>query len=173
MSEKTVSDMTPHSVRELVREAPRILALWLVGDVVYAMLPVFILTAITVLLGRPFDGFLEIKEWSFATIVFFGVSIRRFVHLKVAIQRTPLSYKIDTGLQLFVVCLVSAVLVLSLVVLKEMRAVDSACMRYVGHAQITLFVMGLLSLLISVLTEEVGRRPSASATTALNNTPSA
>jgi hypothetical protein len=134
----------------------RVLSLWIAGDVVYATLPIVVLTAITLLLGRSFEHFAEIKEWSFATIVFFGVAIRKFVRLKVEIQQAPRSHKLDAGLQLFVVCLVTSVLVLSLVVLQEMNAFVHNGIRYVGYAQISLFAIGLLSLLISVCAEDVG-----------------
>jgi hypothetical protein len=136
----------------------RVLARWLVGDVVYATLPILVLAAITVTLGRPFAHFTEIKEWSFATIVFFGVTIRRFVRIKAEIQQRPNSFKLDTGIQLFVVGLVGAVAVLVLVILHEMGVFGNATIRYLGLAQVGFFCAGIFSLLISVCAEELGPR---------------
>jgi len=36
-----------------------------------------------------FKDFLLLREWSFASIVFLGVSIRQLIRVKVNIQRTP------------------------------------------------------------------------------------
>jgi hypothetical protein len=75
----------------------RILSLWLFDDLLYAVIPILVLATITTLLGETFHDFLQIKEWSFATIVLFGVSIRRLIRLKVQIQQTSHSYKLERG----------------------------------------------------------------------------
>lgn len=52
----------------------RLLSLWVFGDVIYAVLPLFVLATVTGLLREPLTHFLQLKEWSFATIVLFGAS---------------------------------------------------------------------------------------------------
>src|SRR6476661_4604435 len=112
---------TPLSVRidQSVDRFYRVLAIWLLGDVAFAVVPIATIAIITKLLGDNFSNFLLIKEWSFATIVFFGVSIRKLIRLKVELQKTPTSVKLDTGVQLFVLLLIASVLVLSFVILSE------------------------------------------------------
>jgi hypothetical protein len=60
---------------------------FLTGDFLYAVLPLLVLSVVTTLVRRPFRDFLQMKEWSFATIVLFGTIIRRFALLKAETQR--------------------------------------------------------------------------------------
>jgi hypothetical protein len=137
-------------------EVHRLLSLWLFGDLLYAILPVLVLAAITGLLGESFLGFLEIKEWSFASIVFYGVSIREFIRIKVQVQGTPKSYKLDTGVQVFVVLLIASVLVLALVILSEKRVLPKGHEAVLGKAQLMLFCCGAFSLLAAVHARDDG-----------------
>jgi hypothetical protein len=132
----------------------RLLSLWLFGDVAYAVLPIIVLAVITRLLGAGFDDFLLIKEWSFATIVMFGVSIRKLIRLKIEVQQTPRSYKLDTGVQLYIMLLIATVLVLSLVILLEKGILPERDARILGLSQIALFLTGLSSILVAVWVEE-------------------
>jgi hypothetical protein len=131
-----------------------ILIKWLAGDVFYAVLPLLMLSAITALVGRPFHEFAELKEWSFAAIVFWGVTIRRFVRVKAELQKNSNPQELYTGLELLLFGLVASVLVLSLVLLKEMGELPGRDLAYLGHVQVTLFATALFSLLISVRAEE-------------------
>jgi hypothetical protein len=74
----------------ILTEFQRIVSLWLFGDLLYAVLPIIVLAGITRLLGEIFHDFLQIKEWSFATIVLFGDAVRRVIHLRVSVQYTKL-----------------------------------------------------------------------------------
>lgn len=141
-------------------EAARLLSLTIVGDVVYAMIPLLVLAVVKALRNDTFDDFLQLKEWSFATIVFFGAALRRFVRLK-SDQARDASYKLELGIQLFIVGLISAVTVLTLVILEEEGAVAPAVVHYLGLAQVSLFATGLLSLLVCVWVEESERSPLA------------
>jgi hypothetical protein len=147
-----------HALSRSIYAAHRLVSLWLFGDVAYAALPIIVLALLTALLGAAFHDFLLIKEWSFATIVFFGVSIRKLIRLKVEIHRTPMSYKLDTGVQLFVLLLIGAVLVLSLVILLEKGALPTIHATFLGALQMALFVLGLFSTFASVLAEDEHRR---------------
>jgi hypothetical protein len=135
--------------------AHRTLSIWIFGDLIYAVLPLLVLAAITMLLGQSFEGFLNIKEWSFATIVFFGVSIRDLVRLKVRIQQTPNSYKLDSGVQLFVVLLIASVLVLALVILSEKNVLPKGHEYLLGFSQVLLFFLGGISVLAGVQAREI------------------
>jgi hypothetical protein len=83
-----------------------------------------------------------------------GVSIRKLIRLKVEIQQTPHSYKLDTGVQLYILLLIATVLVLSLVILVEKGVLPERDARILGLSQIALFVTGLFSILMSVWAEE-------------------
>jgi hypothetical protein len=146
--------MTGHEIRNARNAWARRLSRWLFGDVMYAVLPILVLAGITLVRKESFHSFAEIQEWSFATIVLLGVTIRKFVRLKVEIQQSPTSYKLDAGIQTFVVCLVASVVVLSFVILKEKKLVE-ADDAILGAAQLTLFAVGALSLLVAVYAEDV------------------
>src|SRR5437773_2026945 len=135
---------------EAVQSAHRTLNLWIFGDLIYAILPLLVLAAITALLGQSFEGFLGIKEWSFATIVFFGVSIRDLIRLKVRIQQTPKSYKLDSGMQMYVVFLIPSVLLLALVILSEKNILPKGHEKLLGASQLVLFSIGVSSVLFAV-----------------------
>jgi hypothetical protein len=142
------------SFSRLLRGLTRTVLLWLLGDVVFAVVPIAILAAITLLLGQPFDNFLLLKEWSFASIVLFAVSIRRLIRLKVNVQRTPRSYKLDTGVQLFVLLLVASTVTLTLVALAEQRVLPHSTTETLAYAQLCLFATAVVSLLVATLAEE-------------------
>ena len=141
----------------------RLMSLWFFGDVVYAILPLLVLGMLYGLLDESFDHFLALKEWSFATIVLFGVAVRKFVRLKVEIHHTPRSYKLDTGVQLFIVCLIASVLVLALVILAEKQMFTDATMTRLGRAQLTLFVASVGAHLLSVIAEHIALHHRAQA----------
>lgn len=132
----------------------RIFNLWLFGDVIFAILPLLVLAAITGLLGELFAGFLDLKEWSFATIVLFGVAIRKFIRLKVEIQQTPTHYKLDVGVQLLIVLLIASVLVLSLVILAEKGVLSESKVGLLGKAQLYLFVIAAAGVAAAVAGED-------------------
>ena len=131
----------------------RIVSLWLFGDVAFAVIPIVTIAIINILLGVTFHDFLLIKEWSFATIVFFGVSVRKLIRLKVQIQQTPKSYKLDTGVQIYVLLLIASVLILSFVILGE-KGVLVQQRAALGAGQLGLFLIGISSILIAVIVEE-------------------
>jgi|GEM_PF-3971094 len=137
-----------------VEQTSRVFNLWLFGgDVTYALLPLLVMAVIHGLLPGRIEHFVLLKEWSFATIIFFGVSIRKLVHLKIRIQQTPRSIRLETGLQFQIVFLVIAVLVLACVVLLELKVFPMTAAPILGVAQISLFSFGLVATLISVAAE--------------------
>jgi hypothetical protein len=128
--------------------------MWLFGDVIFAVLPIVTIAFINTLLGSRPDSLFLIKEWSFATIVFFGVSIRKLIRLKIQIQHVPKSYKLDTGVQFYIVLLIASVLVLSFVILGEKGVIPQHEADLLSKSQLALFFLGLLSVFLAVVTEE-------------------
>ncbi len=150
---------TANSYKGLVQRTltwiPRLFMVWLFGDVVlYAIIPIGMLGLLTGLLGRGYDDLWLFKEWSFANIVFFGTSICRLTRLKIELQRTPGSYQLDAGVQLFIVMLIAAALTLALVVLREWDIVPAAAEPLLGGAQALLFAMGIMATFAATLAEE-------------------
>lgn len=141
---------------KLVSHIFRIFSLWIFGDVIYAVLPLIVLLIIYKLLHKPFDHFLELKEWSFATIVLYGVMIRKFVRVKVLLQQSPRSFKLDGGMQFLTVLLIVSVLVLALVILAEEHILPENILGDLGRAQIFLFSLALASLLAGTMAEDEG-----------------
>jgi TRAP-type C4-dicarboxylate transport system permease large subunit len=134
----------------------RIWSLWIFGDVIYAVLPLIVLLIIYKLLHKPFDNFLVLKEWSFASIVLYGAMIRKFVRVKVLLQQNPRSFKLDVGVQFFIILLIASVLVLALAILAEEHVLPENILDGLGHAQITLFLIALISLLVGTVVEDDG-----------------
>jgi hypothetical protein len=132
----------------------RIFFIWFFGDVAFAIIPIATIALITRLLGHSFHDILLIKEWSFATIVFFGVSIRKLIRLKVELQHTPTSYKLDTGVQLYIVLVIASVLILALVILNEKGGLAIQNPTVLGVTQLMLFILGLGSIFSAVLAEQ-------------------
>jgi hypothetical protein len=132
----------------------RILSLFLFGDLMFACLPVVVLAFLTMLLGEKLDGFLMIKEWSFASIVLFGVSIRKLIRLKIHIQETPRSYKLDIGVQVNVLFVIASVLVLALVILSEKGVFVSKDPLALGTMQFLLFTLAATAVLLAILNEQ-------------------
>ena len=135
----------------------RLITEWLFDDVAFAVIPILTLAVINKLLGDNFKDFLLIKEWSFATIVFFGVSIRKIIRLKVSIQEIPRSYTLYSGVQAYVIMLIAAVLVMSFVTLSEKGVIARHEDRFLGISQIFLFAIGLYSILLAVIAEQQAR----------------
>jgi hypothetical protein len=133
----------------------RIILRWLFTDVIYAVLPLLVIAILTTLLGRQFKEFLFLKEWSFASIVLFGVTVRQSIRLKTTVQRVPRSWTLDIAVQMFMLALILAVIVLSLVVLSEWRLIPQtdALARY----QLTIFLVGLICLFATTWIEEAIR----------------
>jgi|SRR6266853_4745011 len=142
------------SLNKAVHKAHRLVVEWLFGDVAFAVIPILTIALINKLLGDSFKDFLLIKEWSFATIVFLGVSIRRFIRLKVEIQKTPRSYKLYGMVQILVLLLIASVLVLSFVILGEKGVIARQEKIVLGFAQLLLFGLGLYTILMVVVAEE-------------------
>jgi hypothetical protein len=134
-------------------EAHRITSLLLFGDVAFAVVPLLTLAVINVLLGDNFSNFILIKEWSFATIVFFGVAIRKLIRIKTQVQQTPTSYKLDNGVQFYVLLLIASVLVLSFVILGEKGVLARQAKLPLAVSQLVLFFFGVFSILISIIVE--------------------
>jgi hypothetical protein len=68
---------------------------------------------------------------------------------------TPNSYKLDTGVQIYVTLLIGAVLVLSLVVLAEKGVLPSKDMGVLGVVQLGLFAHAMGSTLSIASAEEL------------------
>lgn len=131
---------------------------WVIGDVAFAVIPIATMAMINFFVGGSWSSFLLTKEWSFATIVFLGVSIRKFIRLKVEIQQTPKSYKLDAGVQLHILLLIAAVIVLVFVILLEKGTIGPFTPQQnllLEGAQMGLFVFGLFSILIAIVAEEL------------------
>jgi hypothetical protein len=114
------------------------------GDVVYTVLPILALAVLRVTLNKGFSNFLLLPEWSFASIVFFGLSIRQGLELKIKYQK-------DFSERLFLVplvvvpLLIASVLSLSLVELnQETKNMNE---HFLTVLQMALFLVGLVTIL--------------------------
>jgi hypothetical protein len=142
------------SLKAGVKFTHKILCLWLFVDVAYTVLPIATIAIINLALNDSFSNFLLIPEWSFASIVFYGLSIRYLIEIKVKDQK-DLSYKLDTGTQIFILLMIASVISLSLVILSQKGLKLNII--FIEKTQLWLFVMGIFSLLLATLAKlEVG-----------------
>lgn len=132
----------------------RVFSRWLFGgDVTYALLPLLIMGIAAVVSPLPTEHFLGMKEWSFAAIIFFGVGIQKFIHIKVRVQKSVYSYELNTGMQIFVVLLIVAVLVLTCVVLSERGVFSPAALPLLEKGQLVMFILGAFGTFIAAFAE--------------------
>jgi hypothetical protein len=141
--------MNQKTIRQKADRIGKIVLPWMFGDFIYAVIPILLLLLIIHLLGKSYAGFLELKEWSFANIVLFGVGIREFVELRVRHLRSTRSFTPHWGIQLLVVSLMVAVLVLFIAVLSEKGALPAGHEVTLGRTQLVLFLMASSWSLIS------------------------
>lgn len=127
---------------------------WLFGDVVFAILPIVTIAVITAAVSGSFEGFALIKEWSFATIVLYGVSIRRLMKLKIEVQLASRTPELDVGVQFYVLLVIVSVVVLGLVVLGELKEIVQINHLMLEVLQMSLFSLSLVSVLITAWHEE-------------------
>lgn len=128
--------------RKLTLPINTLLMLFL-GDVAYAVLPIITIAVLRRALNQPFDDFFLLPEWSFASIVFFGLSIRHTLELKVKYQR-DFSDKLFLGPQLLILPLIASVLTLALVELSEGNQLMDK--KFLVLLQLALFICGLGAL---------------------------
>lgn len=143
-------------IEMLFESMMKIFFLWLFGDVFYAVLPLITLLVVDGLTRVPLDHFWELKEWSFASIVIAGVLIRKFIRLKAVVQRMPGSFKLDSGVQMYVLLLICAVLVLGLVILAERGLFPPSVLAALSGAQVLVFALAAYGLLLTIAAEEQG-----------------
>jgi hypothetical protein len=115
------------------------------SDVAYAILPIITIAILRLALNQPFEHFLLLPEWSFASIVFFGLCIKNILELKVKYQR-DFSDKLFLGPQFFALPLIASVLTLALVELNEIN--KSMNERFLIGLQLVWFISGIGCLLI-------------------------
>jgi hypothetical protein len=126
---------------------------WIFEDVIYAIIPILIVAIITALAGKSFEDFLLIKEWSFASIVLFGVAIRKLIRIKVKVQLAGNSDKLHHGVQFLVVSLIASTLILSIVIMAENNLINGINVELLTRFQMALFAFGMLFILSSVVAE--------------------
>jgi len=141
------------SVQRSVSTWLRILSLWFFGDYAYAVLPIGVLALVTFFLGERFDDFFLLPEWSFATIVLFGLSIRTIIRVKVHLQRVPKSSRLDSGIQIFVLTIVAAVLTLSLIILLQKGIIPRTAAPALQYVQLVLFLSASVTTLFAAEAE--------------------
>lgn len=121
---------------------------WFLADVAYTLLPIAVIASIKALTYNKGNYLYLSPEWSFATIVSLGTAITSLIELKTEIQQ-DFSHKIYSGTRLYILLLITSVIVLSLVVLRDDGLNINSTFLWV--AQLALLFMSLASLYISHL----------------------
>lgn len=128
--------------------------LCLFGDVAYAVLPLLVLALVTALIGGEFENFLLLKEWSFASVVLLGVTIRRTVQVKTDLQRDTRSYRFDVAVQGPILVLIMSVIVLAFVSLQEHGKFPEGNAPVLALAQLLIFIVTMVLFFAAVIIED-------------------
>lgn len=119
---------------------------WFLADVAYTLLPIAVIASIKALTYSEGNYLYLSPEWSFATIVSFGAAITGLIELKTEIQQDT-SHRVYSGTRLYVLLLIIAVIVLSLVVLREDGLYINS--QFLWLMQLSLLFLSLASLYIA------------------------
>jgi hypothetical protein len=139
--------MKPNILRRAMHTISFIL---LEGDVLYTVLPIIVYAIVRLIYQNPFNDFLGLAEWSFASIVFFGLSIRRTTQLRRAFE-SSLSYMLSIRIQIFVFLLVGSVLALAFTIANE--DVVTVNHKIIVGIQQGFFWLGMVCLTYTLFTE--------------------
>lgn len=115
-------------------------------DISPALLPIIIITLIRGMIFGNLRGWYSWPEWSFASIVLYGLAISRIIELKMGAQRDS-SYRLEAGSRLLVLLMVLAVITLSLAILSSQGVRVEA--KLLGVFQLALVVIAILMLALA------------------------
>ncbi len=96
----------------------RVFIIWLFGDVAFTILPIAIVWFIDASFGKSTNNLLLTPEFSFASIILYGLSIRSLIKLKTDSQR-DFSHRLDGGTQLLTILLIFSVVCMCVVRISE------------------------------------------------------
>lgn len=113
-------------------------------DIAIVILPLAIIIFIRLLRGVPLESLLLVPDWSFASIIIFGLTISKALRLKSVMHKNA-SRKFDFMIRFFMFLLVITVIGLSVTVLNQEGIPIDA--RVLFALQFGLLFLGLFSLL--------------------------
>ena len=129
---------------------------WFLADIAYTLLPIGIIIVIKSFISHQTDFLFLSPEWSFATIVTFGVAITSAVEVKTEYQKDR-SPKVYILTRMLIILLIFAVLVLGLVVIRMEGFVVIDDNRLSSY-QILLFLLSVFSLFVAHTAKEQVKR---------------
>jgi hypothetical protein len=127
---------------------------WIFDDLIFAVLPLFILAAVDLFIDQHLVHFMTLKEWSFANIVICGVVVR-----KINQRRSGSRFEVEgvfsaSTMMACVALLILSVLILALVILCERRVFAAGVIDVLGTVQVGFFVLSAVVLLVVTASEE-------------------
>ena len=129
---------------------------WFMEDIAFTLLPIFVIMFIKMLTGQNLDALYLSPEWSFATIVSYGVALTNIIKLKAEIQKDD-SNSVYSMTRLIVLLLVLSVIVLALVVLRSDKLVVLQ-EESLFVLQMSIFGLSIVTLLASYIGKEVAAK---------------
>ena len=126
---------------------------WFMEDIVFTLLPIFVIMFIKLLTNQNLDSLYLSPEWSFATIVSFGVALSNIIKLKADLQK-DLTFTLYSTTRLIVIFLILSVIVLALVVLRsdDLISLQESSLFVL---QMSIFGVSILVLLLAYIGKEV------------------
>ena len=137
--------MTKNKMAQKTKVSIDALLLLAFTDVAYTVLPLITILVLRFATFQSLEDFLLLPELSFASIVFYGFSIKYFMELKITHQR-DFSAKLYTGPQVMTLLLILSVLTLALVEWNEKE--KKLNKDFLTGMQIVLFMGGLAAVFI-------------------------
>jgi hypothetical protein len=131
-----------HAWLKAVRE---IVADWLLGDFAYAVLPIVFIFVVRAVYPSFTANVWRMPEWSFASVIFYGVSLRHHIQHNLRYKKANRS-ALDWGAQIYSLLLILSAVTLALAMVTENE--KDANHRFVEAAQQVFFFGGVLSLFL-------------------------
>lgn len=142
---------TKHFLEMLLSSATK----WISGDVLYASLPIIVLTLLDSFLSGAHSPLDHFNEWSFGAIVLFGVSLRQTVHLNTTLKTATPPERLGFRMQFLILCVVSSVSLLVLGYIGKCLGTEDSkpVVSPINIWQVGLFGLGAVYLLYISLQE--------------------
>src|SRR5688572_519881 len=132
--------------------AKKIFLLWSMGEMAFTILPIVVIIIVNVSYGNNLLDTFLLPDWSFASIILYGISILRLIQIKAEYQKS-ISYRLYSGTNLYIVCCILSAVILVLAVIRQQNGQNISPF-FVGISQIILFIFAGFSVYVATAVKE-------------------
>lgn len=131
-----------------------IYSLWLLGEMAFTILPIMIVVIVNIAYsnGKSLVEVFLLPDWSFGSVVLFGIAISQLIEIKTKYQKDP-SHKLYTGTRMFTILVIFSAVILTLSVARQQGANINSW--FIGISQFLLFFLSSFSIYIAISTKQM------------------